>query len=148
MAKTETAGRATGGATSVGVDPGLTNGGAVALAMSKKAPHKVLGAWAWCRRERVAGTVWVVTTHTGEVSEVSSLHDVGAMVAEAVQGPYTLTLEGLYLDAMKKASRIMSLAEAAGEVVGPLRAGSAGEVRRPLEHRQPRQRPMPSSQRR
>jgi hypothetical protein len=117
------------------VDPGHTNGGVVLAKWSKKAPHTVLGAWAWVLRKRVAGNVWVVTDKDGRLTECRTLNDVGGLIRESVAAlgvdSYTLTLEGLYLDQMKKASRIITLAESAGEIVGPLRSGSVGPVARP-----------------
>ena len=121
------------GLASVGVDPGRTNGAVVCLSPRPAAPHVVLGGWAWTLRSVKQGDVWRLTDTLGRVSDHGSLHGVGeAIVSRLGVDVYTLTLEGLYVDALKKASRIITLAEAAGEVVGPLRRGCVGPVRRPL----------------
>lgn len=121
---------------SLGIDPGFRSGGIVLLEMTDKAPHSVVTAWAWTYRVRKAGNVWEVRDESGKLSNHDSLNSISVMVAGALSGlgvdSYTLTLEGLYLDSMKKASRIITLAESAGGIVGPLLAGSVGEVRRPL----------------
>lgn len=111
----------------LGVDPGK-EGGAVLVALGV-APLEVLGAWHW----RPSGAAWTLTDAHGAEVQAESLHGVGVAVAgvaaAVAPGGWRVVLEGLYLDSLAKASRILTLAESAGEVIGPLR--SLGVIDRP-----------------
>lgn len=112
----------------LGIDPGL-EGGAV-LVEPGTAPLVVRGAWHW-RPHRGAYVLRGVTPQDGV--RLASLHDVGVAIArdcaDVAPDGWRVLLEGLFLHDTSRAARILTLAEAAGEVLGPLR--SRGVIERP-----------------
>ena len=115
---------------SMGVDPGLVDGAAVLLDMSGKQPFKVVNAWTW--RRLVRG--YQLTSLDGVVM-LPSLHAVGAEIRRLAPDGYRLTVEGLYVDDTTRGPSMLALAEATGEVMGPLRDGAVGELQRPVAAR-------------
>ena len=119
----------------MGVDPGFKNGGVVLLKMADSAPHSVVAAWAWTYRQRKAGNFWEVLDESGTLTKHSSINEISGYIVDVVQAlgveQYVLTLEGLYIDSIKKGPTTLKLAESAGESIGPLRALSVGPVERP-----------------
>lgn len=128
----------------LGLDPGAS-GGACLLQYGEHAPHKAPGAWAWAPRTRQKQRRFEVVDEDGYGVIFESIHAVAAHIAEDAMTrgltPYHLVLEGLFAPKRRKGmspqshagrlSRAMTLAESAGELLGPLRAGSIGAVIRP-----------------
>lgn len=129
----------------LGVDPGYHDGAAVALDGS----GRLLTALSWHRLERKGGAVYRTTLLGESEEEDGSLYEVGhrfrgELVASLAARPslasahaydlsapwYRLVVEGLFAWA-KQLNGLVELAEAAGEVTGPLRSGAVGEVLRP-----------------
>lgn len=111
----------------LGVDPGLT-GGAV-LVRGSRAPVEVLGAWYW--RPSVAG--WRVTDWAGLEWQSPALHDVAVMIAgacDALTDGWRSCVEGLFVPRQRGPHGVLALAEATGELLGPLRGLEC--VARPL----------------
>ena len=116
----------------LGVDPGSTNGGAVLLDADSV---RVWWAWTWLRGK--GGRYRVTRGDAGGVSvaEVTTMHDVALGLARS--GPWAVAVvEGLYVPPPRRGRRVnpqsvVPLAEAAGELLGPVRA-SAGRLERPL----------------
>lgn len=121
--------RPTGSA--VGLDPGRHSGGAALLV-----GEVVERWWAWTWLTARGGRYRVRTGDAGGLAEaeVPSLHVLAQGIARS--GPWdVLVVEGLYTPRRRKRAvnpqSIVPLAEAAGEVLGPLRQG-AGRIERPL----------------
>lgn len=83
------------------------------------APHRVVTAWLWSRQD--AGH-YVATSPSGGRCPVPRLHDVGEMIATlAADTPWdAVCMEALYVASTKTAPSILRLAEAAGEILGPV----------------------------
>lgn len=110
----------------LGLDPGLDGGAALRVS------GVVVGTWAWTRVARGVR----LRGPSGEVT-LPSLHAVGEAIAAEVGSVDRLVAEGLYYSTRPGGRRIpvedvLRLAEAAGEVLGPLRA-IAPVVLRPLQ---------------
>lgn len=124
----------------LGVDPGHT-GAAVLLAADGR---RALLARAWTRRERKGSDVYEIYRCTESERVVPSLHAVGALiVTDALRAleyvptlhldnpcAYRLAVEGLFARPGLELHGVVSLAEATGELMGPLR-GLALETLRP-----------------
>lgn len=127
----------------LGVD-GALDGGAVLLAPSGR---RAMG-WGWRRRERKAGVVYVLRSAgygcTPRTVDLPSLHEVARQIADVAAG-YQLVVEDLFvphpsdedLETKEALTRYLgrvrstqALAEAVGEIVGPLRGRAEGEVQR------------------
>ncbi len=108
----------------LGVDPGHSAGAAL---LDDQA---VLWWWAWTRV--VAG--YRVTSPGGRVV-VSSMYQVGRLVALGVEAPCRVAVEGLYVSqargraAAGRRQGTLDCAEQAGELMGPLR--HLGTIQRP-----------------
>lgn len=121
---------------SLGIDPGLIAGAAVLIDYDQ-APHKVLGAWAWHRTAHG----YRVATETDARGLDLTLFDVGSRISDCIDDiiaplgcstDITITLEGLYVASLKTAPSVLALAEAAGEVLGPLRWLTSDPILRPM----------------
>lgn len=129
----------------IGIDPGYHDGAAVAL----DGRGRLLAALSWHRLERAGGAVYRTTRLGGDEEEDDSLYEVGhrfrgeiiavlgkrpdiaPALAYDLSAPwYRLVVEGLFAWA-KQLNGLVELAEATGEVMGPLRNGAIGEVPRP-----------------
>jgi hypothetical protein len=112
----------------LGVDPGRE--GAAVLVAPGVAPLRALGAWWW----RPVRGGYEVASLGGAFGRVEALHDVGLAVAAKVRqlapDGWRVVLEGLYVASLDRAPSVLTLAEAAGEVLGPLRG--VGPVLRPV----------------
>jgi hypothetical protein len=127
----------------LGVDPGSTSGGAALLS---PCGARLTGwlAWTWLKagggRYRLTGAGGAGAARLPGHHEVPHLHAVGALLAEL--GPYRLVLEGLFLAhgssvaAKGKRKSLLPLAEAAGEILGPLRTRAVGPPLRPNAQRE------------
>lgn len=125
-------------APTLGVDPGR-EGGAVLLANDGR---HVLGWWLWrphVAREDGQGTYGLWDWTSSEWTELPSLHAVAsviAMDAEDLGGHgLSVVVEGLFVPPYRPPSGVLALAEATGELLGPLRALSEVAPLRPLASR-------------
>jgi hypothetical protein len=100
----------------LGLDPGRT-GAAVAVRRGTTLPCDVVAGIAW----RPRGDGYRVRTCDDRTLDVASLHE--AIRALHVEAPYEVCLEGLFVPSLSRAPSVLVLAEAAGEILGPLRAG-------------------------
>lgn len=102
----------------LGIDPGH-DGAAVIL---DEAGRRCLAVWSWHRLRRKGRDVYATwSTDEGNTTE-KSLGEIGMWIASGMAGHHTLTVEGLY-------GRAIALAEACGEVMGPLVASALNDVR-------------------
>jgi hypothetical protein len=125
----------------LGVDPGH-EGGAVLLVGSR-----VAAALAWRRLSRKSGDVYATTSLDGDEQTEPSLHGVSMRILSELAGArvaaraerhafdlsapwYHLVVEGLFARPGLALHGVTSLAEATGEVTGPLRS-AAISVERP-----------------
>ena len=114
----------------LGIDPGH-DGGAVLLASDG---CRSLAAWSWQRRKRKSGDVYLLTPTSGREWEVGSLHYLASHISGACSTAidyeaarvsdreeiYDLAVEGLFVWPGRTGG-IIELAEAVGEIIGPLR---------------------------
>ena len=111
----------------LGIDPGASAGGAVLLDASGEL---ALAHLSWRRRQRDKRQVWEVRSsgmwHRDVI--VPDLHRVGLMIATLVPMSARLVVEDLF----GRGSTLKILAEACGEVKGPLRRIQVGPELRVL----------------
>jgi len=114
----------------LGVDPGH-DGAAVLLAADGR---RSLAAWSWQRRKRKSGEVYLLTSTGGGELEIGSLHSISEHISSACSTAidleaardsdqeeiYDLAVEGLFVWPGRTGG-IIELAEAVGEIIGPLR---------------------------
>lgn len=112
----------------LGLDPGL-DGGAVLLGPDGRT---TLHVWAW---EQIGQSKshWSLWRDDEAALELSSLHEVGSLIATACRRkdlPWQVYGEGLFAW-VGRLEVVVELAQAAGELIGPLRPWAA-RVERPL----------------
>lgn len=122
-------------APTLGGDPGH-EGAATLLAGDGR---HVLGWWLWrphVAREDGQGTYGLWDWQASEWTELPSLHAVAsviAMDAEDLGGHgIVVAMEGLFVPPYRPPAGVLSLAEATGELLGPLRGLGEGTPLRPL----------------
>lgn len=125
----------------LGIDPGH-DGGAVLLGEGRVA----LAVLAWRRLHRKSGDVYATMNLDGDEQAEPSLHGVAQRISAELAGArvsfrderyaydlsapwYHLAVEGLFARPGLALHGICSLAEATGEVTGPLRQAAISEVR-------------------
>ena len=110
------------------IDPGA-DGGAVLLAADGRT---AIDAWAWDRRVTGGIHTWRLWRPEGPPLQISSIHEIALQLARAAEGigtPWQLCVEGLFAWS-EQLNGIIELAEATGELLGPL-AARASVVHRP-----------------
>lgn len=111
------------------IDPGKTGAAALvrwARPESATDAFDLLAAFAWTETARGV----VLRSWLGEDTTLSALGLIGPILA-ARGGPYTVCMEALFVPSLARAPSCLVLAEAAGEVIGGLRAYQRGETLRP-----------------
>jgi len=124
------------GTIALGVDPGK-HGAAVLVKLRESAPHDAIAAWTWAP-SKAKGGGYNLRTESGERVRVASLHEAGAIIAATtrslVPSGCPIALEGLYVGRGSRTppGDVLTLGEAAGEVVGQMRSIMRGSLMRPL----------------
>ncbi len=117
------------GAFVLGVDP-ANEGGA---ALRDPSGRRAVTAWSWERHEPAKGiSVWELWRDDQQPRDMPSLHSIGAEIArtcEALGAPWHLCAERLFARPGLALHGVVSLAEATGELLGPLREGAATVTR-------------------
>ncbi len=121
----------------LGVDPGAVDGAAVLVMHGdpETPPVGAINAWRWHRLGGKGSTLYEVVDAWGVRVEVRTLGEVGRriMVQSHVHVPrWHLCVEGLFVvNDPKRFPSALTLAEATGQVMGPLCQYAIGEVMRP-----------------